>query len=402
MWRIIGLSVFVILAYQNCAPGFKAQTVSAANMASMGLLAGQGCESILVETYKKDIYSFFGGPTGKCVMCHVNGPGVGNFAHSDQSVAYSAFSNAGASRVIGQIVTNHQSVTGEQNRSEHDRMMGAWNTAQQKYAQCKNSSTTTASELPLVTTDKTLPANFLTVPANNQQNGAFTQLTWNLETEVQGSRVGTVKANFRIEVRPYIRNIQGVFSVAGYEFRNPSVQVTQAGVAYDIGYLYLTFNGIGNEAFTTYVTYAKTFNTQEYVSLVTSDVRGPLILDAPNAMDKIGFGFRMFKANSGTPINSEGGTGTPGGGGGGGLARVTYAQLTANGGVFQARCYSCHSGNNIRGGLNLANFTMAQASAADILARMTNANNPMPTTGLLGNAEVDMVRGWVQNGAPQN
>lgn len=402
MWRLIGLSVLVMVAYQNCAPGFKSQTISASNLASMGLLAGQGCESHLVEAYKKDIYSFFGGPTGKCVSCHVNGPGVGNFAHPDPDVAYSSFSNAGAARVIGQIVTNHQSVTGEQNRAEHDRMTAVWNDAQKKYAQCKTSSTTTASELPLVTVGKELPADFLTVPKTNQQNGPFTTLTWDLETEVQGSRNGTVKANFRIEVRPYIRNVLGVFSIAGYEFRNPAVQVKDAGVAYDVGYLYLNLNEVGNEAFTTYVSYAKTFNTQTFVNLVVSDVRGPLIVDSPASSDKIGFGFRLFKANSGAVLNSEGGTGaTPTPTPAGGAAAVTFTQLAANGGVFQMRCFSCHSGGNVRGGLNMSVYAMSKASANDILARMTNANNPMPPAGLLGNADVDLVRRWVQGGALQ-
>ncbi len=396
------LLFFVTLLYQNCGPGFKVANIGSVSQSSESVgnewFSNKGCEAGPMKTFTYDVYPFFGGSGGKCIACHVSGPGIGKFAHPNIELAYTEFASMGASKVIGQIVTNHQSsVTGEYNRAEHDRMMAAWNATQTEYAKCKNASIK-VDDQPVLTISKTLPANFLTIPANNQQNGPWTTFNWNLNTEIVGQRLGTLQAQFRIEARPLVRNLQGQFQIAGYEFRNPAIQVTAANTAYDVGGVYLYLNDTANAAFTTYSDYARTFNTNQFVNLVDAAVTGPLITTT-NATDKIAFNFRLFKISTGGPIviGGGGGGGTPGGGGN----MVTFTQLTAQGGVFQVSCFNCHSGGNVRGGLDLSNYAMARAQAADILARMTDNGNPMPPAGLLGATQIDQVRAWVQAGAPQ-
>jgi hypothetical protein len=51
--------------------------------------------------------------------------------------------------------------------------------------------------------------------------------------------------------------------------------------------------------------------------------------------------------------------------------------------------------------LNLQNYTQAKNAAANIKSRMNNANNPMPTGGLLSQTQRSVIDAWVAAGAPQ-
>jgi len=80
---------------------------------------------------------------------------------------------------------------------------------------------------------------------------------------------------------------------------------------------------------------------------------------------------------------------------------VTYTSLMASGGVFASSCVSCHGNSLALGGLNLANYTQAKNAAQKIKTRVNSASNPMPTSGLLPQADRAKVNAWVDGGAPQ-
>jgi mono/diheme cytochrome c family protein len=80
---------------------------------------------------------------------------------------------------------------------------------------------------------------------------------------------------------------------------------------------------------------------------------------------------------------------------------TTFTKLIATGGVFANSCIRCHGSSGASAGLNLQNYTQAKAAAAKIKSRINNANSPMPTGGLLPQAQRDIVNAWVDAGAPQ-
>ncbi|WP_413587076.1 hypothetical protein [Bdellovibrio sp. HCB274] len=80
---------------------------------------------------------------------------------------------------------------------------------------------------------------------------------------------------------------------------------------------------------------------------------------------------------------------------------VTYTQLAASGGVFATNCFACHKAGNAKDGLDLTNYAQAKAAASKIKARMNNANDPMPTNGILPQAQRTLVDTWIANGTPQ-
>ena len=78
-------------------------------------------------------------------------------------------------------------------------------------------------------------------------------------------------------------------------------------------------------------------------------------------------------------------------------------------GVFGQNCVACHSGNNIRGNLNIGSYASISAKivpgnpgASILYNRMNSAANPMPQSGLLAQADRDKVRLWILQGALNN
>jgi hypothetical protein len=81
-------------------------------------------------------------------------------------------------------------------------------------------------------------------------------------------------------------------------------------------------------------------------------------------------------------------------------APVTFTQLISNDpilGVFANNCLQCHN----RGILPLNDYQKAKANANKILARINSSTDPMPPSGQITPAEIDVVRRWVNGGTRQ-
>jgi hypothetical protein len=84
---------------------------------------------------------------------------------------------------------------------------------------------------------------------------------------------------------------------------------------------------------------------------------------------------------------------------------VTYALTIAP--LLQAKCTGCHNANTTSGGVNLSNHAGAQQQALNgkLLAVVNHepGNSPMPKGGAkLPACEIDELRIWVSDGAPNN
>ncbi len=88
---------------------------------------------------------------------------------------------------------------------------------------------------------------------------------------------------------------------------------------------------------------------------------------------------------------------------------VTFATLIASGGVFGSNCVQCHSGNTTRGSFDITDFAQVSSvlvggdpDASVLFQRMNDDVDPMPPAGILPNAELSIVRQWIDAGAPEN
>ncbi|WP_413293677.1 hypothetical protein ACLSU7_01095 [Bdellovibrio sp. HCB185ZH] len=82
-------------------------------------------------------------------------------------------------------------------------------------------------------------------------------------------------------------------------------------------------------------------------------------------------------------------------------ATVTFTQLASSGGVFATSCFACHKAGSASAGLDLTNYSQAKAAASKIKSRMNNSSKPMPTSGLLPQAQRTLVDNWIAAGTPQ-
>lgn len=67
--------------------------------------------------------------------------------------------------------------------------------------------------------------------------------------------------------------------------------------------------------------------------------------------------------------------------------------------ILDKNC-SCHSGPFANAGVDLSTYAGASGFSLDVKKRITNANNPMPPSGLMSQAKVDSILCWVNKGAP--
>jgi uncharacterized membrane protein len=72
-------------------------------------------------------------------------------------------------------------------------------------------------------------------------------------------------------------------------------------------------------------------------------------------------------------------------------------------GIMQNKCATagCHNSTSASGGVILENYNQVQASAARIRVRVVEQKT-MPTNGALPAIEIEKIRCWIDNGAPNN
>ena len=83
---------------------------------------------------------------------------------------------------------------------------------------------------------------------------------------------------------------------------------------------------------------------------------------------------------------------------------VTYALSIEP--IMESKCMGCHSGSSPQGGLSLSNYAEISSEAlfGDVLATVQHANGvtAMPyNSAQLPQCEIDLIRIWIENGAPE-
>lgn len=82
--------------------------------------------------------------------------------------------------------------------------------------------------------------------------------------------------------------------------------------------------------------------------------------------------------------------------------RVTYQELmgATDVNVFKKSCVSCHSATNLAGGFDISSYDKAKSKNSKIVERMSNANSPMPPSGILNPTSRKLVQKWMSLGSP--
>ncbi|UYL08492.1 hypothetical protein B9G69_015725 [Bdellovibrio sp. SKB1291214] len=376
-------AVITVVAFNNCGEGFTMANMSVSGgSVEFSTAAGESCEEAIVKVYASTFHPFL---TQTCGGCHVaGGVGLGVFGSTDLISSYTAFASVGASKISSQAVNaSHKPPnTGPANQARITEINSYWGAAQDKYAACLVDSGATAPT-------KAVKSASVKVPANLATTTAFQTMTFDL-----AAATPTAPLTATIDIRRYILN----GTTYGYEFRNPTLRLknTSSG-SYQVQNVSVYINDTKAEELTTYQNVNAIISTTTATNL-SANTANSIVVMTPNANDVIAIKYENLISTtatspSATPTATATATATP--------TNVTYSQLIAVGGVFANSCVSCHSSSNARGGLDLTKYANAKTAAANIQARMNNANNPMPTSGILSEAQRTLVDVWVANGAPQ-
>lgn len=386
-YSILILSGFILaVSFNNCGEGFVPINQTSVDLSSLSSTSLQ-CEAVLVKTFESGFRPFV---QQNCASCHSNGPGFGVFANPDLNSAFLSFKSIGAQKIVDQATSNHkQPNTGTQHLNETSTLLADWKNSEIDYNSCLqstgNADIDSSGDFAVRTIQKMVPANL---------NTTFVRMEWDLESQ-SSSKLPVVAG---IDIRRAF--IAGNPTPQGYEFRNPTLRLKTATTeSHYVRSLNILVNGALQSEITTYKNIEATIANTTNFNLASGFGNAWAVRTVANA-DTISLDFLSLRstsgqANPGNPNPNPTPTPTPT------PTLVTYTQLTAAGGVFANSCIGCHSNSRAAGGLNIQNYTQAKAAAANIVSRMNNAANPMPTGGLLSQTQRDLVSVWVNGGTPQ-
>lgn len=375
-----------MVAFTNCDQGFVMLPPDSGSSTLFSLAPGQSCDEAILKVYENTYHPFV---AQNCNNCHVNGPGIGTFASSDLQASYSSFVSIGVDKINDHAVDdNHKPpYTGSKNTARINDLKSYWDAAQADYASClADNDNETSSKYIIKTTEKVIDENLATT---------FVRIEWDLETESSGK----VPLIAGIDIRRAVLNKV----THGYEFRNPTLRLKTADAGtYLARALNIYINGQLQTEVTTYSNIDVPISSTENVNLAPGSANAFTVLTPTNA-DTIAIEFSSLKSASEPaspgmgvepPTSDAPPISTP-------VVAVKYSQLAATGGIFANSCFGCHAGASAAGGLDLTNYTAAKTAAINIKSRVNNTNNPMPTGGLLQQAQRDTISAWVNQGALQ-
>ena len=381
----------LITAFQNCAQMFETPVLDLGGEASFAgnISFSGGCEADLMNLYSQTYYPFL---TQTCGSCHTNGPGIGQFGHSDFITSYNAFKSMTRLAVNRNMVNpSHQPpFTGVQNQPALDSFTPRWANAEASYAVCTGNAVAGAGIVSLGKSN----AAIIAAAANP---ATFTKLTWDFSTELKDTKlVGKIPLTFSLEAR--VATINGVRQ--GYEFRNPSVKINTGSTGpFRATTMRLYINNTLLTGVTTYTSIDFSANSNTELNMAPGIAYALAVMPNVAATDTFGIEIGDIRNAAGGSIGNPTAPNIPP------VtlpATVTLAQLLSNDamlGVFKQSCVGCHTGAGGAGGLDITNPAQAKLQAADIYLRMNNALNPMPKAGLLTVDKREIVRIWRDTGA---
>lgn len=378
MGRILALLVVLggfSLMFNNCgANGLMSakQTGSPMIFASGGI-----CLDQLKAVYQQTYFPFL---STTCNACHGAAQGSTNL-----NVSFAAFQERGVALIDLQSTTPHGGNSlGAAEQAKINAFKPTWNAGQAAYASClANETTKSPTGSPTGAFDVELVAKAIPNIENTRNNAnTYVQVSWNISQEVAAdANMGKYQATLRVEARYFMNGDQAV----GFLFRNPTLITTAGPIS--LGGLGLKVAGQEITSFTTYQSLNQTIATPGTVNL------------APGAGAAIAY---YENVTSTTPVAFVLHSITNSAGGGAGAVR--FADLVGTDpskSIFRNSCVTCHSAANPQAGLNLNDYNSARDRAAQIMARINNAAAPMPQTGLLPQAQRDIIQSWIDAGTPQ-
>lgn len=390
MWTFLLVGgPLLITTFQNCGQMFEAPVVDLGEKTSSSqIFYSGGCEADVLNLYTQTYYPFL---KQACGSCHTNGPGIGQFGHSDFLTSYNAFKSMTRSAIDRNIVnaSHKPPFTGPQHQATLNNFTPRWITLEDTYGTCAGG----VAGSGVLTLGKASPA-IIAAAANPN---TFTTLTWNLSAEIQNTElIGTIPLTASIQVR--VATINGVRQ--GYEFRNPSVRVNTGYTGpFRVTTLRIFINGTYVPGITMYNIVDYTIDANTDINVSPNTAYALAVMSPIAATDSFAIEFADIKSGTGGSMGNPGGPTLPNPT----LpTSVTLAQLLSNDatlGVFRQSCTSCHSAGNASGGLDITNAAQAKLLANDIYNRMNNAANPMPRAGLLSVDRREIVRIWRDTGA---
>jgi hypothetical protein len=276
------LSGMILVSFNNCGQSFKAEELpSEATLSSNGLFQSAGCEGPLMDLYSRTYYPFL---STTCKNCHINGPGIGQFASPDFTTSYNSFMSMGRMKIHNQALNAaHQpAYTGPQNASRLNPFLPMWDSAEANYKSCMAGTGTPVTSAGLVTLQKS-NATIITKAA-----GTWTKITWDLETEVADpQQIGIYKAQASIEVR--VALVNGIRR--GYEFRNPTLLLKVPGTSYTINGIKLSINNSEMVDVSTYSQVSMTVSTTTETNLAPGAALALAVMDPIAATDTFAIEF---------------------------------------------------------------------------------------------------------------
>ena len=352
------LMVLSILMFQNCAPSVHEEGLA---------VLGDDCETPLQLEFEKSFYPFL---QNNCASCHsASGTQSANpFADKNNSVAFSAFKQIGAQRLVQKLEANHQ---GKQSLStEANSIAQDYNKMEAAVLLCKDNN----SGGPVG--GYKLSEQRIGITEDN----AITVLIWDLDNDFVGQKPN-IGAGAKLEIT--IEKVTKAGSPSYYEVKNPVLRA--GGNAIKVQKLNFLFNTQGIESVNIFDTILR--YVPKSAGRKLSDGIGIIMpLTAINANDTINPIFANLESVDFEP--------------------TTYDALVAAGGLFaRNNCISCHTTQlpllnnyeNIFGNSSVIRYKPEESK----LYRAIQVNMPQ-NLPMMSEAEIKIVRDWILDGAPKS
>lgn len=330
----------------------------------------------------------------KCSNCHISGgTGSGAFAEGDISLAFQAFYAKGFDKVVSFAVNEgHQApFSGPDNQPAVDESTKVWEEAQPTYNACvlESANNGGGGGGPGGGSDYEKPTIFTNAKPITANLNQVTTMTFNLDTELPNSPLSG--AQFLVDVQEFFYDTT---QTSGYFFSNP--RLVAGGEAAFVKNIGVVLDGklIGPPSGQTWLRVERYIPAGQERAVSPSGGTMQVAYDTTNTPQfAIAFG----------EIKPAGFNFQP----------STFAQLSQS--VFNS-CTGCHSANRQDGGVDMSNYNRLigvvgssgitlvvpfQPSLSLVHSRMNDNASPMPTAGLLGEADRTRVEHWILDGAPR-
>jgi hypothetical protein len=228
--RLLGhivLAGIILLGYNNCSKpgrgtGMTSNSMSSSlaptdSSSSSSGLSGDACDEQLMTFYSQNYHPFL---VQNCASCHSKGPGQGQFANSDLSVAFKDFMQIGYSSVSNYAVSDHAPRPSLQEDVQTiNSLRISWVGALAENDTCKGAKTTA----PTTTTNNTatlkershfsLPLKDIPNLADNEEQ----RMEYNLETELTSALGDPVPdlagAKFSVKIKKEVKGTNSYYTV---------------------------------------------------------------------------------------------------------------------------------------------------------------------------------------------